>query len=224
MPPMPDVLVPADQFLLEERAAAPVQVFPALRLRFTAAEPLRVMPLLTPDNYASEVLRVLRKARRKVYFQNQSLSPSLQAFPEFRKLMELLRDYSKDPTLDVRIIFRDIGDMRKKLTSLKAFGFDMARIRIQSACHTKGIVLDSQVCVVGSHNWTNEGTQQNRDASLIFHDAQISRYYEQIFLNDWEHFSRTGIREEAVPVLADSEEAAGGDMIRVPWSEYEGED
>jgi len=71
------------------------------------------------------------------------------------------------------------------LEQLKAFGFDMAQIRIQQNVHNKGIVVDSKVVAVGSHNWSDEGTQTNRDATLIIHHPGAAQYFEKIFMHDW---------------------------------------
>jgi phosphatidylserine/phosphatidylglycerophosphate/cardiolipin synthase-like enzyme len=128
--------------------------------------------------------------------------------------------------LDVRFIFRNIGPIRKKLESLQAAGFNMNRIRTQSGCHTKGIIIDSDTILVGSHNITNQGVQVNRDASLLIEDAGIAQYFERIFLHDWEKLSRPTIREEAVAVPVSSDEAAAlttDDFVRLPFSYFEEE-
>jgi phosphatidylserine/phosphatidylglycerophosphate/cardiolipin synthase-like enzyme len=40
--------------------------------------------------------------------------------------------------------------------------------------------------MLGSHNLTNEGSLFNRDASLLVRDPEVAKYFEQIFLFDWE--------------------------------------
>jgi phosphatidylserine/phosphatidylglycerophosphate/cardiolipin synthase-like enzyme len=70
------------------------------------------------------------------------------------------------------------------------FGFNPECIRVQQGCHTKGVVVDSEAVLVGSHNWTNHGVTANRDASLIFRHPEIARYYEAIFLFDWDTLAR----------------------------------
>jgi phosphatidylserine/phosphatidylglycerophosphate/cardiolipin synthase-like enzyme len=50
--------------------------------------------------------------------------------------------------------------------------------------------VDSEAVLVGSHNWTNQGVTANRDASLIFRHPEIARYYERVFLFDWERLAR----------------------------------
>jgi hypothetical protein len=220
----PDLLIPVEEFLREEEAARSIEVFPPRKFVFTPDRPLTVQPILTPDNYTDIVVALLRKRpTKRLYFQNQSLNPIQSPNPEFEELMQLLADYSQDENLDVRLIFRNIGPVRKKLESLKAAGFNMKRIRIQEGCHTKGIVIDSKTVLLGSHNFTNEGVLVNRDASLLIHNEDIAQYYERVFLHDWERMSRDAVREEAVPIPVGTPgaEAAQLDMeayVRVPWS------
>jgi phosphatidylserine/phosphatidylglycerophosphate/cardiolipin synthase-like enzyme len=71
------------------------------------------------------------------------------------------------------------------LEQLKALGFDMSLIRIQQNVHNKGIVVASTVVAVGSHNWSDQGTQTNHDATLIIHNVKAAEYFERIFIHDW---------------------------------------
>lgn len=225
-PAMPDLLVPLEEFLAEEAAAADLEVFPPHRRSYPASRPLTVQPILTPDNYMPIVLQLLReRPARTLYFQNQSLNPVKSPTEDYAELLQLLADYSQDDELDVRIIFRNIGPVRKKLESLQLAGFNMDRVRMQAGCHNKGMVIDGETLLVGSHNWTNDGTQFNRDASLLIRDRTLAHYYEKVFLHDWEKLSRATVRPESMPLLASATEAAQleetGRYVRVPWSYYE---
>jgi hypothetical protein len=226
---LPDLLIPVDELLEQERGAVALEVFPPARFVFGRQNPLTVQPILTPDNYLEIVLDLLRqRPRQRLYFQNQSLNPVKSPTPEWKELMRRLADYSQEESLDVRIIFRNIGPTRKKLESLQTAGFNMDRVRVQDGCHTKGIVIDSTTVLLGSHNWTNQGVQANRDASLLIRNADIAHYYERVFLHDWERLARPGIREEAtpVPVLEGNEAMAmveSSQVRRVPWSTWEEE-
>ena len=223
----PDLLLPMEQLLEAERTAVDLQVFGPERFVFSQHDPLTVQPILTPDNYLDIVLDLLReRPSRKLYFQNQSLNPVLNPTPRWAELLQLLAKYSNDDSLDVRIIFRNIGPIRKKLESLQAAGFNMERVRSQVGCHTKGIVIDSATVLLGSHNWTNQGVEANRDASLLIKNAEIAGYYERIFLHDWERLAKPTIREEAtpVPLLGGTEttslDAVGAGARLVPWSAW----
>ncbi len=226
---LPELVVPAEEFLEEERAAVGLEVFAPQKFTFTTQNPLTVQPILTPDNYLEVVLEFLRKKpRRRLYFQNQSLNPVKSPTPEYAELLKLLARYSKDPDLDVRFIFRNIGPIRKKLESLQAAGFNMSRIRTQAGCHTKGIIVDSETILLGSHNITNQGVEANRDASLLIRHAGIAQYYERVFLHDWDKLAKPTIREESVPVPVSRSEAAslttsGDDVVVVPFTYFEEE-
>jgi hypothetical protein len=226
----PDLLIPVEEFLAEERAALDLEVFLPRTFKFTSDAPLTIQPILTPDNYVEVVTELLSKRpQHTLYFQNQSLNPVKAPTPEFEELMQLLIDYSNDEDLDVRLIFRNIGPVRKKLESLKAAGFNMSRVRMQAGCHTKGIIIDSRTVLIGSHNFTNQGIQVNRDASLLIRNVDIAKYYERVFLHDWDRLAKESIREEAttIPVGTDGAETAhidtGLDYVRVPW-DFLGED
>ena len=225
---LPPLAVPVEEFLEEERAAVGLEVFAPQKFTFTSQNPITVQPILTPDNYLDVVLEFLRKKpRRRLYFQNQSLNPIKSPTPQYAELLKLLARYSKDPNLDVRFIFRNIGPVRKKLESLQAAGFNMSRIRMQSGCHTKGIIVDSETILLGSHNITNSGVEVNRDASLLIQHAGIAQYYERVFLHDWEKLAKPTIREESVPVPVSGSEAAAlapsSDVVLVPFSYFEEE-
>ena len=224
--PGPDLLVPVDEILELERKGK-FQVFKPMELTFTKSEPVTVQPLLTPDNYADHVLRLLeQRPKKRLYFQNQSLNPIASPTAKFDRMMQLLAEYSNDEKLDVRLIFRNIGPIRKKLESLQLAGFNMARVRMQAGCHTKGIIVDTRTVLLGSHNFTNQGVQLNRDASLLIENEEIAKYFQAIFLHDWDRLARETIREEAVPIPLSAAEAAavqGSEMTRVPWSYYEEE-
>lgn len=221
---LPDLWVSIDYFYpTEPEAEAPPRYFAPL----SGSRKVRVQPLLTPDNYAPEVLKVLQAAQHKIYFQNQSLSIKEEGSnaSEFEALLSALRD-KQDDGLDVRIIFRRIGDLREKLTLLKEYGFDMSKVRLQTNCHTKGIVVDSEVVVAGSHNWSNAGAVFNRDASLIFWDDEIAKYYEDLFLYDWRRSGAPRIDESLPPpriAKPDEELVPPPGMVRMPWREWFGE-
>ena len=164
-------------------------------IRREGRAPVIVRPLLTPDVYLEHVIRLVRSAQHTLFIQNQSLSlldPLENNEDAFVELWEAVRA-RQDADVDVRMIFRvhlDEDRARAVKDRLVKFGFKPGCIRAQQGCHTKGLIVDSEAVLVGSHNWTNQGVTANRDASLIFHHPEIARYYERIFLFDWERLAR----------------------------------
>jgi phosphatidylserine/phosphatidylglycerophosphate/cardiolipin synthase-like enzyme len=218
---MPDLFVPAPAKEEALAAEALPRFFPPVRLPFGPQSPLRVQPLLTPDNYADHVLPLIKSAKSKLYFQNQSIGFAKYNYATFNSLVAALRE-KIDEGLDVRIILRGDFTPRRMLEALKQRGFDQRRIKFQRNCHNKGIVVDSEAVLVSSHNWTNSGTQFNRDAGLIFFDRRVARYYEEVFLHDWDDLARHEVTDEvATPQLASEESAPPPEgMVRVPWHDY----
>ena len=165
--------------------------------------------MLTPDNYAEHVLALVRGARRSICFQNQYISLSTRENDEkFLALVDALRD--KIGRVKVRIILRRLPGSRKVLEALQARGFPMKVgddpvIKFQSNCHNKGIIVNSRVVLLGSHNWSSPGTTGNRDASLIIDDAEVAGYYARIFDQDWRLLAREKVIDAGtMPVVGDS--------------------
>lgn len=200
--PEPEFWVPEAYFrATDEEARVAAKYHPPLSVK----RRIRVQPLLTPDNYAEHVLPLIQNAHKSVYFQNQSLDAKQrgQNGDVYEALLDALLKKQKDSGMDVRIIFRRFPNVRQTLTGLKDFGFDTSlnKIRVQTNCHTKGLVIDGEIVLVGSQNWTRAGTTLNRDASLIFFDPEIAKYYESLFLFDWDRIAQVRI-DESIPAAA----------------------
>ncbi len=217
---LPDLWIPEPPALAEALAPAPPRFFPPLHQPFTADSPLRVQPLLTPDNYAEQVLQLIQSAQDTLYLQNQYISLTQNNPPRFEALVRALRD-KMAAGLDVRIILRDLGDVRRMLSNLQAFGLDVSKVKLQPNCHAKGLVVDGKVVMVGSHNWSGPGTTANRDASLILFAPGLAGYFEQVFLYDWTHLAHQRLPTmEAAPTLAPPGAPTPPGMRRIAWSDY----
>lgn len=214
----PLVWVPAD--LTVDEAAAKPRYFQPL----TDTREIDVQPVLTPDNYIDVVLPFIQSAKSTIYFQNQSFNTKTVG-DDYRKLLDALLAQQKAGR-DVRIIFRSFGpDDRETISSAKDYGFDTDKIRKQNNCHTKGIIIDGEAVLVGSHNWTTAGTGFNRDASMIFYDRDIAKFYQEVFLYDWDRIGPAKI-DESLPmpivVTAANETTPHPGYVAVPLSEILG--
>jgi hypothetical protein len=146
-------------------------------------EQVTIEPLLTPDNYPDKMLDFINSATSKLYIQMPYIyAPT--ASDKFQKLVDAVKS-KMDAGLDVRIIMSQYEAQGGALEQLKGLGFNMSLIKIQLNLHAKGFIIDSNVVALGSQNWSDEGTQTNRDATLIIRHAGVARYFEQIFMHDW---------------------------------------
>ncbi|HEX8412207.1 MAG TPA: phospholipase D-like domain-containing protein, partial [Thermoanaerobaculia bacterium] len=219
------VLVDVPMAALEAiaREAAPKQVFEPLPVK----RRVRVKPLLTPDRkgavYSDAVLKLIKSAKKQLLFQNQYISVDEHSTGFFSDLVDALVERSQEIE-DVRIILRSGGDgFWDNMAELKRRGMDVNRcVRRISATHTKGIIIDGNKVLVGSHNWSSLGVTLNRDASLIFDDAEIAQYFAAVFEEDWERSSE--IQAESAfagaPRIADPNVPPPRGYVRMPLSDY----
>lgn len=172
-----------------------IKQFEPKQFDFTAANPLKIQPLLTPNNYMPKIKELIGTATTLLYFQNQYIKVSKTMTDDYVELLTALRDKSKDPNIDFRIILRYEPDARIMKENLVNFGFPDDRVKIQNNCHNKGIIIDGKVVVVGSHNWSNYGVEWNRDASLIIYNQDVCAYYQQVFEYDWDNRASDKLNE-----------------------------
>jgi hypothetical protein len=165
-------------------AHTPKTFFPAHTITGT----IKVKPLLTPDDYRKPILELIKGAKQRFYMQTQYIHtvPAAQdkGNPTHRALIKAVADLI-NAGVDVRLITSEFEN-QMWIEQLQDAGVDaVEHLRIQPHVHNKGIVVDSQIVVVSSQNWSALGTGNNRDAGLIIYNADAARYFEEIFLHDW---------------------------------------
>jgi len=216
----PYVLFPGAVLLddmVEERAAS-FQYFPPL----VANREFTVQPLLTPDNYKAALLDLVKGAKKTLWIQNQTFNAAKDGQTELGELLDAILEKQK-AGLDVRIIFRILmaGDARENLEALQDRGFDMRKVKVQKNCHTKGVIVDGKLVMVGSQNLSQLGITLNRDASLLFEDAELAEYFGKIFEHDWLNLARQNIGSEAhAPEIVAADEVTPPGMVRMSWKDY----
>jgi phosphatidylserine/phosphatidylglycerophosphate/cardiolipin synthase-like enzyme len=229
----PELLIPIDALSDAEADESPRKSFPPKTFKFTIANPLSVHQLLTPDNFAEAVAPVIRKAKKKLYFQNQYIKVNEDPSKQFESLLDAVLRKVADGLEDVRIILRKLPNSAKELEALQYYALenykieDLSFIRYQPGSHTKGIIVDSKNVVIGSHNWSNSGVTNNRDASLIFFNADIAQYYEEVFLYDFDKLAKPQVMSDeemplvSIPGPVDVESDSESNLVNVPWDYFE---
>lgn len=147
-----------------------------------------IQPLLTPDNYQPHVLALIESTQQHFYMQTQYIHPSGRPDDAEHDALIAALKALVERDLDVRLItsqFQNDAWVEK----LIAAGVPSSVLRRQANVHNKGIVVDGNVVLVSSQNWSADGTLRNRDAGLIIHSAQAAAYFEQIFLHDWNYLA-----------------------------------
>jgi hypothetical protein len=217
---LPDLFWSSEFFVPAFEAAPGAKVFAP----FDQTRVFKVRPLLTPDedSYHKYVLELVQSAERELLFQNQTFNAPKDHDSSLRELVDAILTKQQDG-VDVQIIFRvlDRTKARRNLEALKDYGFDTTKIRLQVNCHTKGIVVDRKQVLLGSQNWSNAGVSTNRDASLLFDDEELAKYFGEIFDHDWAVLAKSSIGAggrgiELAPAHAGTPEG----MARLNWKDY----
>jgi V8-like Glu-specific endopeptidase len=188
---------------------------------FIAERTFTVTPILSPDNYFEEVLSLVNSAEKELFIQNQTFNAPKPTHEKLKQLINAVLE-KQLAGLDVKIIFRNFiaADARKNLEALVELGFDPARIKMHDKCHTKGIMVDGKKVLIGSQNWSNDGVSVNRDASLLFEDEELTAYFRQIFMHDWEKLAKNNIGRERLNIqVTNATDPVPAGMIRVGWSD-----
>lgn len=216
-PEMPDLLIPESMLVPE---AAVVQDHPFTPRTFaTSGAPVQVKPLMSPDNYAAEVLNLIKNAERSLYLQFSYIrQPSREKFDEI--ITAIAR--RMDDGLDVRVLVGSNQNPDHSNLLIGTRGWKRSMFRRQSSkVHNKGILIDGKIAVVGSNNWSSDGTQYNRDTSLVFFSRPITQYFTEVFMFDWDNLSKSiASPPEVAPVLAPESGPTPLGMVRIPWQAW----
>lgn len=141
------------------------------------------------------MLRLVQSAEKKLYIQLQYIHPSdKDEDADFTALLNAVIDRIQ-AGVDVRIILSQWQLSHGWLERLQAAGIDLDVVKIQNGIHNKGFVVDSKVVALGSQNWSAEGALRNRDASVIIENEKAAKYYEQIFLHDWDRIAKQTVQQ-----------------------------
>ena len=182
----------------------------------------RVTPLLTPDRrgavYSETVLELIRSAQSSLLFQIPYISMPSNPTAHRGFIDVLIAALTqKLKTLDDARLLLSSGSKVSAPAHVawffKSKGVDVAnRLKVIDRHHTKGMIVDDARCLVGSHNWSKPGVSLNRDASLLFEDAEVSAYYKEAFDIDWARARRINPRRFVKP----AQEAVGDAAAEAP--------
>ncbi|HLG54368.1 MAG TPA: phospholipase D-like domain-containing protein [Vicinamibacterales bacterium] len=178
---------------------------------------VKVKPLLTPDRegavFSEAVLRLIESARTSLLFQIPYIGMPPNPRVDRGFIDELIKALTRKlKTLDdARVILRSGGSKFSAPAHagwfFKSKGVDIDnRLRVIENHHTKGMIVDGKRVLIGSHNWSKPGVSLNRDASLLFDDAEVASYYTDAFEIDWARANKVTpkkfIKTEAVVLEA----------------------
>ena len=79
-------------------------------------------------------------------------------------------------------------DNQKTAAYLKAGGVEVKFDSMKTTTHDKLIIIDSEVSIIGSHNWGFSAFERNNEASVLIKDKATAEYYKNYFDSLWEKY------------------------------------
>jgi phosphatidylserine/phosphatidylglycerophosphate/cardiolipin synthase-like enzyme len=216
---LPDLLIPEEAF--EPSAAEAVKPFQYFK-PFDENRVFDVQPLLTPDNFLKHTIELVESATKELCIQNQTFNAPTDKQKELDSLTSAVLAKQKSG-VKTRVIFRILkrADARANLEALQDYGFDMDNVRVQKNCHTKGVIVDRERVMLGSQNWPGLGVTLNRDASLLFYDEGLAKYFATAFDHDWTNLASDNIDTTASGVeIATATDTVPEGFVKLSAEEY----
>lgn len=176
--------------------ANPQPVNTSVRVYPEANEPAHINAdavrlVVAPDNAESVLLDVIDAAETSIDVQQVRISdidfPLLEALIDAASRGVTVRIHldstwyvaTENDELAERLIERAADDDLPLSVRLVEPGVRFEKI------HTKGMIVDEEVVVIGSLNWNNVSMRENREILLVIEDASVGAYYTEIFEGDW---------------------------------------
>ncbi len=162
--------------------------------------------LISPDNARHRFEELLESAEESI----QIVQVQIEG-PEF-SLLETAIDAAREG-VEVSILLDDswyVSDENRELASriesiAERDGLPIDVHRTDGGdrfdrVHAKGVVIDGEVTILGSHNWNDHSLDQNREVALVLHGEEAAAYYASVFDGDWNDETTWSIPVELVLV------------------------
>lgn len=136
--------------------------------------------MILKNNYVDMLIKAIDEEAEKIDVIMYLISPGYQvkngSVEEiFRKLKE-----AKDRGVKVRII----TDFPRSLVFAQEFDIEAKMTTSVRRLHAKAVIF-SEKAIVGSHNWTKMGLQNNSELSVLTNDFEEIQELNRIFEELW---------------------------------------
>jgi len=145
----------------------------------TEIENSQVKAVFSPGNSENEIISLMNSAKSDIKIEMFEFS--------YKPLKESLLE-AKKRGVSVRVILdRQSNQNKDTFDFLKENGIDVKWAPSKfNILHSKFAIIDNKIVLVGSVNWSKNGMQKNREASVIIYSENLAKEFENIFNKDWE--------------------------------------
>lgn len=150
-----------------------------------AAVELPTVQLLFDDQYIATAIQCVRKAK-------SSISICAYAWRWYENAPEKqIQKFNYEVASAVKrgVFVRAILDQRTQASLLKGYGITSKVYPTDKAMHTKAILCDESMLLIGSHNLTERGTAENYEISVALSDPTACLLFNDYFNKMWDNYA-----------------------------------
>lgn len=130
--------------------------------------------LLCPIDCRDDILSLIIWAEESIWIQTQYISDPT--------IIQTLQSRIDD--LDIKIV---VADTDENKDFVNYFGFAIVRSLTNPYVHTKTMLIDDRILMLGSINFSTNSLDNNREAGILINDIDAINTYKHYFLQDWEN-------------------------------------
>ncbi len=139
--------------------------------------------LINNQDYLPRVLDLIGSAQSSVFIIMYAMKyeEANSAYKANDLIKDLVQAYKKG--VDVKILLDDItaGDYPQTTNYLKQNGMHFKIDPPSITTHSKMIVIDGNISIIGSHNWTESAVADNNETSVILYSSEIAEKENEYF-------------------------------------------
>lgn len=150
-------------------------------------EPMTITPILAPDFAVSLIHHWLRAANTSILLAQNYIYSDWGTAGENIFLQDLIA--AKERGVDVKVIVnRDYNHDEEIAAILMQHNISIMFSPSKFATyHVKGIIIDGNVVLLSSINWSYTSPNLNRESGVVVQNTNVAAYYTQVFNWDWDH-------------------------------------
>lgn len=141
--------------------------------------------MLYDDDFIGSAIEAVRTAKARIdicayawkWYQNSPEMP-MQVFN-----YEIARAVQRG--IEVRAILDQTG----QADYLKQYGIRAKTFPTHRVMHTKALLVDEKLLILGSHNLTNRANSSNFEISIAIQDTEIALQFSEYFTKMWRNYA-----------------------------------
>lgn len=140
------------------------------------------LTFLPTGSYYPAAHKALGNAKKSIYIVMYNILPSYSSFdPAYNLIQDLIK--ARKRGVKVKVILDDLSGKYRKRENEKAYKLlSQGRINVtydtkDVITHTKLVIVDEYITIVGSANWTVSAFSFNADSSVLIKSKEVAREY-----------------------------------------------